>query len=108
MTRFYQDRYKQIFEEEEANPGRLRGVTDLAGDRYISETTVSKKHWEDVRGPLVEVPNPWIPNAVKVYRIEDVVARWEDPNHRPNGSGVSHLLAELKVALGHQLKQEDP
>lgn len=106
MTRFYQDRYKQTYEEIE--PDRLRGVTDMTGAKYIQDQTVSKKHWEDVRGPLVEVPNPWIPNSVTVFRVEDVVARWEGPNHRPNGSGVSFLLAELKVALGHQLNQGDP
>lgn len=106
MTRFYRDRYKQTYEE--ITPGRLRGVTDLAGDRYISENTVSKTHWEEARGPLIEVPDPWMPNSLKVYLVEDVVARWETTGRQIDGAGVPHLLAEIKAALGHQLPQEDP
>ena len=106
MTSFYRDRYKQIFEE--IAPGRLRGVTDMTGAKYIQDETVSKQHWEEARGPLVEVPDPWIPNSVKLLRVEDVVARWEAASRRIDGAGVSHLLADIKTALGHQLPQEDP
>ena len=106
MSRFYQDRYKQIFEE--ITPGRLRGVTDLAGDRHISDTTVSKAHWEHMRGPLVEVPDPWIPDAVKLLRVEDVVARWEALRTKPGSAPHAYLLAEIKAALGHQTLEEEP
>lgn len=106
MSRFYQDRYKQIFEE--ITPGRLRGVTDLAGNRHISDTTVSKAHWEHMRGPLVEVPDPWIPDAVKLLRVEDVVARWEALRTKPGSAPHAYLLAEIKAALGHQLPVEEP
>ena len=106
MSRFYQDRCKQIFEEIE--PGRLRGVTDLAGDRYISDNTVPKSSWEHMRGPLVEVPDPWIPDSVKLLRVEDVVARWESLRTKPGSAPHAYLLAEIKAALGHQLPEEEP
>lgn len=104
MSRFYRDRYKQIYEEIE--PGLLRGVTDMTGARYIHDRTVSKTHWEQVRGPLVEVPDPWIPAAVKVLRVQDVVDRWE--NHLDQSGHIFglDLLAEIKVALGRQLPDE--
>lgn len=106
MSRFYRDRYKQILEE--IKPGRLRGVTDMTGAKYIQDTTVSKEHWEEVRGPLTEVPDPWLPNSVKLLRVEDVVARWEANRHQTGNAPNAYLLTEIKIALGHQLEQEDP
>ena len=106
MSRFYQDRCKQIFEE--ITPGQLRAVTDLAGDRYISDNTVPKSSWEHMRGPLVEVPDPWTPDSVKLLRVEDVVARWESLRTKPGGAPHAYLLAEIKAALGHQLPEEEP
>lgn len=106
MSRFYQDRCKQIFEE--ITPGRLRAVTDLAGYRHISENTVPKSAWEQARGPLVEVPDPWIPDSVKLLRVEDVVARWEALRTKPGSAPHAYLLAEIKAALGHHLPEEEP
>lgn len=104
MNRFYRDSCKQIFEEVE--PGRLRGVTAWDGSRYISDETVPKKQWEAVRGPLVEVPDPWMTPKTKVLRVQDVIERWEDENHQGTG-GVSDLLTELHIALGHEPEREE-
>ena len=57
MSRFYRDRCKQIFEGTE--PGRIRCVTAWDGTRHVQEQTVSKEYLETLRGPLVEVPNPF-------------------------------------------------
>lgn len=89
---------------EEVEPGRLRCVTAWDGGRYISDETVSKKQWEAVLGPLVEVPNPWMTNGVKLLRVQDVIKKWEDANHQGSG-GVSALLTELRIALGHELER---
>lgn len=106
MSRYYQDRYKQIYEEVE--PGRLRGVTDATGARYIQDQTVPRALWEQDRGPLVEVPDPWTPASVKLLRVEDVVARWEALRTPPGSAPHAYLLAEIKIALGHQLPEENP
>ena len=104
MNRFYRDSCKQIFEEVE--PGRLRGVTAWDGSRYISDETVPKKQWEAVRGPLVEVPDPWMTPKTKLLRVQDVIERWEDANHQSAGD-VSALLVELHIALGHEPEREE-
>lgn len=103
MNRFYRDSCKQIFEEVE--PGLLRGVTAWDGSRYIQEQTISKKYLETLRGPLVEVPDPWMASSTKILRVQDVIERWED---EPQGTGgVSALLSELHIALGHEPEREE-
>lgn len=102
MNRFYRDRYKQTFEE--VQEGRIRAVTAADGTRYVQDQTVSKTYWEGLRGPLVEVPDPWMTPETKLLRVQDVVERWET-NH-PRGT-VLGLLAEIHTALGHAPEQEE-
>lgn len=104
MNRFYRDSCKQVFEEIE--PGLLRGVTAWDGSRYIQEQTISKKYLETLRGPLVEVPDPWMTPKTKLLRVQDVIERWEDENHQGTG-GVPALLTELHIALGHEPEREE-
>lgn len=104
MNRFYRDSCKQVFEEVE--PGLLRGVTAWDGSRYVQDQTVPKAYWETLRGPLVEVPDPWMASSTKILRVQDVIERWEDENHQGTG-GVSALLTELHIALGHEPEREE-
>jgi len=106
MDRFYQDRHKDIYEE--VQPGRVRAVTAADGSKYVQEQTLGREYLENLRGPLIEVPDPWMSNDLKVHRVDAVLARWENPYRRVNGSDVSHLIRDLKVALGHQIEQENP
>lgn len=103
-NQFWRDSTRMVFEEVE--PGRLRGVTAWDGSRYIQEQTISKKYLETLRGPLVEVPDPWMTPKTKLLRVQDVIERWEDENHQGTG-GVSDLLTELHIALGHELEREE-
>ena len=103
-NQFWRDSTRMVFEEVE--PGRLRSVTAWDGSRYISDETVPKKQWEAVRGPLVEVPDPWMTPKTKLLRVQDVIERWEDANHQGAG-GVSVLLVELHIALGHEPEREE-
>lgn len=102
MNRFYRDRYKQIFEE--TSPGRIRSVTAADGTRYVQDQTVSKTYWQTLRGPLVEIPDPWMTPQTKLLRVQDVMERWETNHTRGD---VSDLLAEIHTALGHAPEQEE-
>lgn len=101
-NRFYRDNTNMVFEEVE--PDRIRGVTAWDGGRHISDETVPKKQWEAARGPLVEVPNPWMTDGMKVLRVQDVINKWG--KNRQDTGGVSALLAELRTALGHEPEKE--
>lgn len=59
-NKFFRDSTRMVLEETE--PGRIRCVTAWDGTRHVQEQTVSKEYWETLRGPLVEVPNPF-PNT---------------------------------------------
>lgn len=78
-------------------------VTDTLGE-HLTYHYHSGPHQE----PVADPPNTKLSDALKVRRVEGLLTRWHNTGRRIDGAGVSHLLAELHLALGHQPEREDP